>query len=73
MKLKLLLINLCLGLCSWHLSAQTGTIRGQVTDAETGETLIGVTVVLEGTTTGAPTDLDGKYSIANIEPGTYSI
>ena len=71
MKKSLFLILLCFSAQS--IWAQTGTIRGQVTDAETGETLIGVTVVIEGTTKGAPTDLDGKFSIDNVDPGVYTI
>jgi TonB-dependent starch-binding outer membrane protein SusC len=39
------------------------TITGTVTDAESGETLIGASVVVVGTTTGTVTDIDGKYSI----------
>ena len=38
------------------------TIRGQVTDSN-GETLPGVSVKLKGSTIGASTDLDGRYSI----------
>jgi TonB-linked SusC/RagA family outer membrane protein len=37
------------------------TIKGKVTDTN-GEPLVGVTVVVEGTTTGAATDVDGNYS-----------
>ncbi len=55
------------------IDAQTGTIRGKVTSAETGETLIGANVVLKGTTQGASTDLDGNYTIRNVEPGTYDL
>jgi TonB-dependent receptor len=40
-----------------------GTIRGTVIDDKTGETLIGVTVLIEGTTTGTITDLDGTYNL----------
>ena len=39
------------------------TLIGTVTDASTGETLVGVNIVVKGTTQGAVTDLDGKYSI----------
>ncbi|MEX2404275.1 MAG: carboxypeptidase-like regulatory domain-containing protein, partial [Balneolales bacterium] len=39
------------------------TISGQVTDAETGETLPGVNVVIEGTSTGTTTNLDGEYDL----------
>lgn len=39
------------------------TVTGTVKDKETGETLIGVTVQLKGTSTGTITDIDGKYTI----------
>ncbi len=51
----------------------TGKISGTVTDAETGEPLPGVNVVLEGTDQGAATDSDGNYFIINIDPGEYSV
>ncbi len=44
------------------LSAQNTTVSGIVTD-DTGVGLIGVTVVVAGTTNGTVTDLDGKYNI----------
>ena len=37
-------------------------VRGTVTDAQTGEPLPGVNIVVEGTTTGTTTDMDGNYS-----------
>jgi hypothetical protein len=52
--------------------AQNGTIRGSVIEDATGEPLMGVTVVIEGTTTGAATDFDGKFEIS-IAPGTYNL
>ena len=56
------------------LTAQNnGIITGSVTDSETGEKLIGVNVVLVGTTKGSASDLDGVYSIRNIAAGEYSI
>lgn len=51
--------------------AQSGKITGVVLDAETGEPLIGATVGIKGTTKGAITDLDGKYLMLNVAPGTY--
>lgn len=53
--------------------AQNGTIDGTVTDAKTGETVVGANVVITGTTVGAATDIDGKFSIPNVKPGTYSL
>ncbi len=55
-----------------NLSAQMGTVRGTVLDDITGETLIGVNVLVAGTYTGASTDLDGKFSI-QLAPGTYKL
>lgn len=53
--------------------AQTGTLSGTITDAKTGEVLIGATVILEGTTIGAAANVDGRYLIKNIPPKTYNI
>lgn len=55
------------------LHAQTGRITGNVLDKKNGELLTGVTVKLEGTTTGAITDLDGKYVIKDLAPGSYTL
>src|SRR5690625_4876175 len=40
------------------------TITGRITDSQTGDPLTGVNIVIEGTTTGTTTDLDGMYSLA---------
>jgi len=45
------------------LSDQAAKVTGTVTDASTGEPIIGVNIVVEGTTTGVITGLDGSYSI----------
>ncbi|HMB40424.1 MAG TPA: TonB-dependent receptor, partial [Balneolaceae bacterium] len=51
----------------------TGTLTGYVTDARSGEPLVGANVGLQETTKGASTDSDGFYEIDNIEPGTYIV
>lgn len=55
------------------LSAQTGSIKGAVSDAKTKETLIGTTVVIKGTTQGTITDFDGNYIITKVQPGSYTL
>ena len=45
---------------------------GVVTSAETGEKLVGANVFLKGTTLGAATDMDGKYSI-DVPAGSYTV
>jgi hypothetical protein len=52
--------------------AQNGIIRGTVYDDATGEYLPGVTIFLEGTTTGTLTDLDGKFNLS-AAPGNYKL
>ena len=52
--------------------AQNGSIGGKVQD-ETGETLPGVSVVIESTRQGSATDIDGNYKISNVAPGTYVV
>ncbi len=65
-----LIVFLCMGQL---FGAVTGKISGQVTDINTGEPLIGANVVLEGTSMGAATDIEGYFVILNIDPGKYSI
>jgi TonB-linked SusC/RagA family outer membrane protein len=52
--------------------AQNITIKGKVTDATTGESLIGVSVAVKGTTTGTQTDVNGAYTIAAPSNATLS-
>jgi outer membrane receptor protein involved in Fe transport len=54
-------------------SGTTGKIAGVATDAESGEPLVGVNIVVEGTLLGAATDIDGYYVILNVPPGTYTV
>lgn len=50
-----------------------GIIRGKITDAESGESLCLVNVILLGTSVGASTEKTGEYIIRSIPPGTYTI
>jgi hypothetical protein len=49
------------------------SISGYVTDSQTGETLIGASVSIEGTRLGAITNKSGFFAINNIPPGKYNI
>lgn len=50
-----------------------GKVTGTVTDKKTGETLIGVTVKIKGTTKGMATDLDGKYALTGLNAGKVTL
>ena len=61
-KRSLLLVALFVIGCL-QLLAQTRTIKGEVTDAQNGEALIGATVMVEGEKGGTVTDFDGNFSL----------
>ena len=61
-KRGILLVALLLMGCL-QLLAQTRTIKGEVTDAQNGEALIGATVMVEGEKGGTVTDFDGNFSL----------
>ena len=61
-KRSLLLVALFVIGCL-QLMAQTRTIKGEVTDAQNGEALIGATVIVEGEKGGTVTDFDGNFSL----------
>ena len=67
-----LMTKLLLLICSWFIvssvAAQQRQITGTVMDGSTSEPLAGATVVIEGTTTGVTTDLDGKFQL-NVNDG----
>ena len=68
--LRLSFLLLILGL---SFGQTTGKISGVVSDAETGEAIIGANVRISGTNLGAATDVDGFYYIINLDPGIYNI
>ena len=54
------------------LAQVTGSVSGRVID-ETGAPLVGATVYLQGSQTGAATDMDGRFSILQVPVGTYNL
>ncbi|NTW33051.1 MAG: SusC/RagA family TonB-linked outer membrane protein [Bacteroidetes bacterium] len=57
---------------SFSVSAQKATLSGTIFD-EKNQQMIGVSVSLKGTTTGSISDINGKYTIANLDAGKYTI
>jgi len=57
-----------------NVTAQsTGTITGTIIDGSNNETLIGVSIIIEGTSRGAATNLEGQFILRNIQPGQYTL
>lgn len=58
---------------SGSVLAQTGTIEGFVLDKKTNETLISAQILIDGTTKGTVSNIDGQYQLTNINPGKHFI
>lgn len=65
---KHFLFLLFIGLFSLPAWAQEMTVHGKVTDARTGESLPGVSIMIQGTYNGTTTDIDGLYTL-NVQRG----
>jgi len=73
-KLPHLVLAILLLTVSLLMSAvKTGKITGTITDKKTGQGLPGATVMIDGTSQGSKTDVNGQYIILNVPPGTYDL
>jgi TonB-dependent receptor len=70
MKRLIFLVSLSLGF--FQTFAGAGQISGKVID-EKGEALMGATIMIEGTALGAKVDMDGKFTIRNVDDGKYNL
>ena len=68
-----ILVAFCLSWSEGLEAGTTGKITGKVLDKTTGTGLPGVNIIVEGTTIGAATDLEGNYIILRIPPGIYTV
>lgn len=66
MKEKLLMLLACFFLSVGLALAQTSTVTGVVISEEDGEPVIGASVLVQGTTIGTITDMDGKFTIPDV-------
>lgn len=73
MKEKVLMLLACFWLTMGLAMAQTSKVTGIVTAAEGGEPVIGASVLVEGTTVGAITDLDGNFVIEKVPANAKSL
>ena len=53
--------------------AQSGSVVGKILDEESGESLIGVSVLVAGTSKGTVTDLDGAFKITGLDVGKTTL
>lgn len=63
--MRKMVLGVLLYISAFSMFAQTVTVKGKVVD-EQNEPLIGVNVVVKGTTNGMNTDFDGNYELSNV-------
>ena len=68
----LLLLAMLIGV-DGTMAGDYGTITGTVLSKETGEPIIGAAVMIDGTSIGTSTDLDGYYVIRKVPAGTHTL
>jgi outer membrane receptor protein involved in Fe transport len=66
------IILLAIMLVSSVAFAQTGGIKGKIT-SESGEALLGINTLIQGTSLGAATNLEGEYEIKDISAGDHNV
>jgi len=54
-------------------STATVMLAGSIADANSGESLAGVEVCIEGTDMKTYTDFDGNFAFSNVKPGEYKV
>lgn len=72
-KNTVIFLSVILSISSSTFAQGSGNIKGVVTDNVSGEALIGANVFLDGTSTGAATDIDGNYIIRAVPAGSYKL
>jgi len=76
MKFRFFTIPMLLGMFLFfanHAVGQTGTVRGNIFDKDSGEPIISGTVRLAGTDIGTTTDLDGFFALGSVPVGDYRL
>jgi hypothetical protein len=71
--LRFLMVAGLIAVSSVQLLAQVGKIEGRVLNQQTREPIPGANILIEGTTMGGAADMDGRFTILNIRPGTYNV
>jgi hypothetical protein len=70
---KIVLLGILFFLFQIPALAQTTTIKSRVLDKTTKEPLLGANVIIDGTSLGAATDLDGRFIIRSVPLGKQKL
>ncbi|RYZ54084.1 MAG: carboxypeptidase-like regulatory domain-containing protein [Sphingobacteriales bacterium] len=70
--IKMKAVFLLMTFLTLQMAAYAGKIKGKVSDERTGETIIGATVVIKGSSNGTATDVDGNFELTATQ-GEYTL
>lgn len=73
MKRKLMFFMTFLFIGIGLATAQTSKVTGLVTSEEDGQPVVGASVLVNGTTLGTITDIDGKFTISNVPSSSKTL
>ena len=73
MKRKLMFLMTFLFIGIGLVTAQTSRVTGLVTSEEDGQPVVGASILVNGTTLGTITDIDGKFTITNVPSSAKTI
>jgi hypothetical protein len=68
--MKKILLMACMLFMSGVMYAQSGSISGKISDADTYEALPGANVVIKGTSKGTTSDINGQFTLGDLSPGS---
>ena len=71
--MKQILLLTCMLFLSFGAFAQSGSITGNISDNDTYEALPRANVVIKGTSRGTTTDINGKFTLSDLSPGSYAL
>ncbi|MEH0153964.1 TonB-dependent receptor [Limibacter armeniacum] len=71
--MKQIIVIFLLLICLQPLLAQTGIIKGRVYDKTSNESVPLANVLIQGTSSGVTSDLDGNYKLEGLKPGLYNV
>jgi TonB-dependent receptor len=70
---RIILLSACLLVIASGSVYANGTITGTVTDASDGSELFGATILVAGTSIGTATDIEGRYQLRHVPPGSIQL
>ncbi|RDC61835.1 TonB-dependent receptor [Adhaeribacter pallidiroseus] len=72
---KITFVLFLLACCAQHSFGQAavGMITGKIRDKQTGDFLVGATIVIKGTSIGANTDIEGAFRVTNVPVGSHTL